>query len=110
MVLDHRPVEALPSTAIAIIEEQPVAAASREYVAADAKRGPDLGRVAQLPSKRSNVVAIIIAMKLDRVQLQRGGRFGNLRQRHIAKHAARNLPIIRKGLGQRAGFTSAPLG
>src|SRR5690349_1592465 len=107
MVLDHRPVEPLPSTAISIIEEQPVAAASREYVAADAERGPDLGRIAQLPSKRSNVVATIIAMKLDRVQLQHRRRFRNLRQRHIAKHADRTLPILRNGLGQRPGFNYA---
>jgi len=70
VALDQAPIEALPGPAVAVVEQQPVAAAPVQGVAANAERGPYLARRRKLAAKHADVVPILPAVELDRVQVE----------------------------------------
>src|SRR6185369_12423422 len=58
MIADDSPIKALPGPAAAIVEQQAIAAAARQWLAANAERSPDFAIPRKLAAKRSNVPAI----------------------------------------------------
>ena len=58
------------AAAVGIVEQQPIAAAARQRLAADAQRRPDFALARQLPAQSADIFDVLVAMQLNGVEVQ----------------------------------------
>ena len=100
MISDKRPVEGLAGAALCIVEQGTIAGPGHRRASANAYRRPDFG-VRQRAPEGVDVVAILLPMQLNRVQVELPRRIGHLLQRRIAEDANRQNARLANGSGQR---------
>ena len=101
MIFDQCPIEASAGAAVAIVEQQPIAAAARQRLAADAERRPDLADGGKLAPQRADIFDVLASVQLHGVQVEQCRDVADDLERRVAEHADRPHPEAAGGTGQR---------